>query len=115
MLSFGSDGVVAPAQMWLQVWKHQLKLVTEEHFWRGLSGEDVHYVSQPEPEPAEPLLAFSTSCATFSVFRVKRSRPSPGTRLKISSITTIRQTEGEKIAAVQSDGTCLLCFRQSKS
>ena len=58
MVSFGSEGVVVPAQMWLMVWKHQLKLATEEEFWRGLSGEAVHYVAQPEPEPAQPLPAY---------------------------------------------------------
>ena len=57
-MSFGADGEVVPANMWLQVWKHQLKLASEEEFWRGLSGEDVRYSMPPESEPSRPLPAY---------------------------------------------------------
>ncbi len=55
MISFGSEGEVVPSKMWLQVWRHQLRLASEEEFWRGLEGGEVRYATSPEPEPNRPL------------------------------------------------------------
>lgn len=55
MVPFGADGDTVPAAMWLQVWKHQLKLASEEAFWRGLEGEEAGYSLSAEPEPGRPL------------------------------------------------------------
>jgi hypothetical protein len=58
MISHGVDGETVPAQMWLLVWKRQLKLASEEEFWKGLRGEVVQYAIPPAPEPRRPLPAY---------------------------------------------------------
>ncbi len=58
MISHGVDGETIPTQMWRKVWKRQLKLVSEEEFWRGLAGEAVRYDIPPAPEPSVPLPAY---------------------------------------------------------
>ncbi len=37
-VSLGVDGEVIPVQMWQQVWRKQLRLATEDEFWKGLAG-----------------------------------------------------------------------------
>lgn len=44
-----------PPALWPRVWKRQLRLRTEEEFWRGLEGATVAYDVPPTPEPAQPL------------------------------------------------------------
>jgi hypothetical protein len=58
MVSFGIDGETIPPQFWVKVWKRQLKLLSEEEFWKGLSGEAVKYDIPPGPEPITPLPAY---------------------------------------------------------
>ncbi len=55
MVSKGKDGETIPSGMWQLVWRRQLRLATEEEFWKGLSGEMVRYAIQEEPEGDEPL------------------------------------------------------------
>ena len=55
MISKGKDGETIPSGMWQLVWRRQLRLATEEEFWRGLSVEAVRYAIQEEPEGDEPL------------------------------------------------------------
>ena len=40
---------------WNQVWRHQLRLASEDEFWRGLAGQSVAYAISPQLEPATPL------------------------------------------------------------
>lgn len=44
MVSMGADADDVPAQMWTMVWRHQLRLASEDEFWKGLRGEPVQYV-----------------------------------------------------------------------
>ena len=55
MISHGVDGNTVPTQLWLKVWKHQLKLASEGEFWNGLEGKPVRYDIPPTPEPQQPL------------------------------------------------------------
>ncbi len=55
MASFGKDGETIPANMWRLVWKRQLRLASEEEFWKGLDGQPVQYDLPPAPEPRQPL------------------------------------------------------------
>ena len=58
MISHGVDGETVPTQMWVLVWKRQLKLASEEEFWKGLRGEAVQYAIPPAPESLTPLPAY---------------------------------------------------------
>jgi hypothetical protein len=58
MVSLGVDAEEVPAQRWQLVWKHQLRLASEEDFWNGLRGEPVQYAVPTAPEPSEPLPAY---------------------------------------------------------
>jgi hypothetical protein len=55
MVSMGVDGEVVPPQRWRLVWQHQLRLASEDEFWKGLRGESVRYAIPAPVEPAEPL------------------------------------------------------------
>ena len=55
MVSLGVDSDEVPPQRWRLVWKYQLRLASEDDFWRGLRGEPVQYDVQPTVEPPEPL------------------------------------------------------------
>ncbi len=55
MISHGKDGQTIAAPTWQRVWKHQLRLVSEEEFWKGLRGERVQYDVSPMPEVSQPL------------------------------------------------------------
>jgi hypothetical protein len=61
MISHGVDGETIPTQMWLMVWKRQLKLASEDQFWKGLNGEHVQYDIPPSSEPPTPLPPLSPS------------------------------------------------------
>ena len=54
-VSFGRDGEQIPGRMWKLIWFHQLRLKTEDDFWRGLDGGAVIYNVPPSPEPETPL------------------------------------------------------------
>lgn len=58
MVSMGVDGQQVPPQRWMVVWKHQLRLASEDQFWAGLRGEPVEYVLEATPEPLPPLPAY---------------------------------------------------------
>lgn len=58
LVSFGADAEQAPPEMWKKVWHEQLRLLSEDEFWRGLAGNPVAYAIPPAPEPAAPLLAY---------------------------------------------------------
>ena len=55
MVSMGVDAETVPAQMWRLVWSRQLRLESEDEFWKGLAGEPVRYAIPPVPEPPKPL------------------------------------------------------------
>jgi len=55
MVSFGRDSETVPPQMWSMVWRRQLRLRSEQVFWRGLDGEEVEYDIPPTPVPSVPL------------------------------------------------------------
>jgi hypothetical protein len=58
MVSMGVDGEPVPSQRWRLVWRHQLRLSSEDEFWKGLRGETVRYAVPVEPEPPTPLPAY---------------------------------------------------------
>lgn len=58
MVSKGKDGETIPSGMWQLVWRRQLRLASEEEFWRGLTGETVRYATREEPEGEEPLPSY---------------------------------------------------------
>lgn len=55
MISHGADGETVSPEMWLVVWKHQLRLASEDDFWRGLRGEGIRFAI-PYPQAQEQLL-----------------------------------------------------------
>ena len=55
MVSMGVDGEEVPSQMWAMVWRHQLRLASEDEFWKGLHGQPVEYAVSVIEEPSEPL------------------------------------------------------------
>lgn len=55
MISKGREGEVIPSRMWQLVWRRQLRLASEEEFWKGLRGEPVRYAIPEGVEPDEPL------------------------------------------------------------
>jgi hypothetical protein len=55
MISHGVDGQTIPTQLWVKVWKRQLRLVSEDEFWKGLDGGPVQYDIPPMPAPSTPL------------------------------------------------------------
>ena len=57
-VSIGSDSLQIPIGLWTRVWRHQLRLASEEQFWRGLDGHEPKYDIPPTPEPATPLPAY---------------------------------------------------------
>ncbi len=48
-VSFGSEAEQVPPELWRRVWFHQLRLKTEDDFWRGLDGGTVTYDVPPAP------------------------------------------------------------------
>ncbi|MGH2369256.1 MAG: hypothetical protein ACRDI2_13755 [Chloroflexota bacterium] len=58
MVSLGVDGQVVPSSLWVRVWRRQLRLTSEEEFWKGLRGELVTYAIPPTPASPEPLPAY---------------------------------------------------------
>jgi hypothetical protein len=58
MVSHGKDTDDVPPEMWTRVWRRQLRLASEEDFWRGLRGEPVAYALSPATEPQQPLPAY---------------------------------------------------------
>ncbi len=55
MISHGKDGQTLVPPTWLRVWKHQLRLVSEDEFWKGLEGEPVRYDLSPALEVPQSL------------------------------------------------------------
>jgi hypothetical protein len=53
--SMGKDSEGVPSQMWSRVWRRQLRLASEDDFWRGPRGEAVGYSIRPIAEVAQPL------------------------------------------------------------
>jgi hypothetical protein len=54
-ISRGVDGETLDSGMWQMVWKRQLRLRSEDEFWRGVRGESVTYDIPPPPATPEPL------------------------------------------------------------
>lgn len=54
-VSFGKDGEEVPPGLWKRVWSLQLRLSSEDEFWKGLDGQPVQYNIPPASEPAAPL------------------------------------------------------------
>lgn len=55
MVSMGKDSQEVPARMWSMVWRRQLRLASEDEFWRGLRGEPVEYATTVRAEATQPL------------------------------------------------------------
>ena len=54
-VSFGRDGEEVPPGLWSRVWRVQLRLRSEEEFWKGLNGQPFEYDLPPSPELPSPL------------------------------------------------------------
>lgn len=50
-VSHGKDATQVSKNLWTEVYRHQLRLKSEDDFWRGLRGDPVVYDIPPEPEP----------------------------------------------------------------
>ncbi len=55
MISHGKDSETVDASTWTRVWKHQLRLLSEADFWKGIEGKPVQYDIPPTPEAPQPL------------------------------------------------------------
>lgn len=55
MISHGKDNVDVPVNLWKLVWQKQLRLASEDEFWRGLTGTPIQYDIPPAPEPPPQL------------------------------------------------------------
>ena len=55
MVSMGVEGENVPPVMWQRIWKDQLRLPSEDEFWKGLRGEPVQYAVTTGEIPTEPL------------------------------------------------------------
>jgi hypothetical protein len=54
-VSLGADSDDVPPSLWTRVWRHQLRLASEEEFWRGLGDPSVRYDLPAVAEPSTPL------------------------------------------------------------
>ena len=54
-VSLGKDGDEVRPGRWHEVWRRQLRLASEDEFWRGLDGQPVTYDIPPTAEPPTPL------------------------------------------------------------
>jgi hypothetical protein len=54
-VSLAADSDDVPPSLWTPVWRRQLRLTSEEEFWRGLDGSPVQYDIPTTPEPPQPL------------------------------------------------------------
>ena len=54
MISQGKEGADVPANLWKLVWQKQLRLASEDEFWRGMDGVPVRYDIPPALEPETP-------------------------------------------------------------
>jgi hypothetical protein len=54
-ISRGVDGETLTKERWTLVWKRQLRLKSEDDFWRGLEAGTVEYDIPSPPSIAEPL------------------------------------------------------------
>jgi len=54
-ISRGVDGETLAPGMWHNVWRRQLRLMSEEDFWRGVRGESVAYNIPASPTAPELL------------------------------------------------------------
>lgn len=57
-ISRGVEGETLSPARWALVWKRQLRLTSEDDFWRGLEGGPVVYAIPSPPPAAEPLPAY---------------------------------------------------------
>lgn len=55
MISHGKEGADVPSNLWKLVWQKQLRLASEDEFWRGLDGAPARYDIPPMPEVNAPL------------------------------------------------------------
>lgn len=54
-VSFGKDSEDVPPQLWKRVWSLQLRLKSEDEFWKGLEGQQVEFALPPIPQSTAPL------------------------------------------------------------
>lgn len=54
-ISRGTGNKRVPTPQWSQVWRDQLRLASEDDFWRGLAGEGYDYDLPPTPTAPEPM------------------------------------------------------------
>lgn len=55
-ISFGlAETEPVPIALWPRIWKRQLRLRTEDEFWRGIDGDPVIYDVPSMPELSQPL------------------------------------------------------------
>jgi hypothetical protein len=55
-ISFGiAETEPVPSPLWPRIWRRQLRLRSENDFWRGLEGGSVDHAIPPAVEPSQPL------------------------------------------------------------
>lgn len=62
MISHGKEGVDVPPNLWKLVWQKQLRLASEDEFWKGLDGAPARYDIPPAPEPESSLRPYQERC-----------------------------------------------------
>lgn len=54
-ISRGAGNARVPSPLWSRVWRDQLRLASEDDFWKGVDGADYHYNLPPAPQAPEPM------------------------------------------------------------
>lgn len=54
-ISRSAGNTRVPTPLWPRVWRDQLRLGSEDDFWKGLDGEEYHYDLPPAPRAPEPM------------------------------------------------------------
>ncbi len=54
-LSRGAGKTRVPTPLWPRVWRNQLRLASENDFWKGLDGEKYRYDLPPTSDVSEPM------------------------------------------------------------
>ena len=54
-LSRGAGNARVPTPLWPRVWRDQLRLASEDDFWKGLDDEEYRYDLPPTPSVPDPM------------------------------------------------------------
>jgi hypothetical protein len=57
-ISRSAGNARVPMPLWPRVWRDQLRLVSEDDFWKGLDGEEYRYDLPPTPNRPEPMAPY---------------------------------------------------------